>query len=149
MDQSPEYPWSPKRVLGMELKGGFVTGTFCFPYSRDWREIGRWFETLPNNEDVIVVTNEKRQFVGFYLPARVGNRFKYGSPELPKDIRAPHGLYILTVERAQSWMYQLWGLNLDEWHEKFVPLHDFLNEEGELVASVYYLTPQQIEAEFR
>ena len=148
IDHNPEYPWSPKRVLGMELDGGFVTGTFGFPYSRAWRDIGSWFEKLQTNEDVIVVTNEKRQFISFYLPSRVGNRFKYSLPEFSKEIRAPHGLYILIVQRPQSWMYQLWGLHLDEWHEKFVPLRDFANEEGEIIGSVYFLTQEQIETEF-
>jgi hypothetical protein len=148
IDHDPEYPWSPKRVLGMQLDGGFLTGTFGFPYSREWRDIGEWFDGLDNKEDVIVVTNEKRQFVSFYLPSQVGNRFRYSLPEFSDEIRAPHGLYLLIVQRPQSWMYQLWGLHLDEWHEKFVPLHDFVNAEGEVIASVYYLTQQQIEAEF-
>ena len=149
IDHDPEYPWSPKRVLGMELEGGFVAGTFGFPYSREWRDIGQWFENLQTDEDVIVVTNEKRQFVAFYLPSEVGNRFRYSLPEFSEEIRAPHGLYILLIQRPQSWMYQLWGLNLEEWRERFVPLHEFVNEEGEIVGSVYYLTQEQIDAEFR
>ena len=148
IDHDPEYPWSPKRVLGMELDGGFVVGTFGFPYSREWRDIGRWFEGLQTNEDVIVVTNEKRQFVSFYLPTSVGNRYRYSLPEFSEEIRAPHGLYILIVQRPQSWMNQLWGLHLEEWHERFVPLHDFVNEDREIVASVYFLTQEQIETEF-
>jgi hypothetical protein len=149
IDHEPEYPWSPKRVLGMELDGGFVAGTFGFPYSREWRDIGQWFENLQADEDVIVVTNEKRQFVAFYLPSEVGNRFRYSLPEFSEEIRAPHGLYILLIQRPQSWMYQLWGLNLEEWRERFAPLHEFANEEGEIVGSVYYLTQEQIDAEFR
>jgi hypothetical protein len=148
IDHHPEYPWSPKRVLGMELKGGFVSGTFGFPYSREWRDIGKWFANLQTEEDVIVVTNEKRQFVSFYLPAEVGNRFRYSLPEFSDEIRAPHGLYIVIVQKPQSWLYQLWGLHLDEWHERFTPLQDFFNEDGELVASVYFLKQEQINAEF-
>jgi 4-amino-4-deoxy-L-arabinose transferase-like glycosyltransferase len=148
IDHDPEYPWSSKRVLGINLYGDSVEGTFGFPYSREWRDIGRWFENLlQTNEDVIVVTNEKRQFVSFYLP-RVGNRYRYSLPHFSEEIRAPHGLYILIIEKPQSWMYQLWGLNLDVWHEKFAPLQDFVNEKGELVASVYFLTQEQIDAEF-
>jgi hypothetical protein len=148
IDHDPEYPWSPKRVLGMSLDGGSVEGTFGFPYSREWRDIGLWFESLQTPEDVIVVTNEKRQFISFYLPSRVGNRYKYSLPHFSEEIRAPHGLYILIIERPQSWMYQLWGLNLDVWREKFVPMQDFVNEEGERVASVYFITQEQIDAEF-
>jgi hypothetical protein len=149
IDHQPEYPWSPKRVLGMQLDGGLAQGTFGFPYSREWRDIGSWFEKLDNLEDVILVTNERSQFVAFYLPAKVGNRFRYSLPEFSEEIRAPHGLYILIVQRPQSWMYQLWGLHLEEWREKFVPLHDFINEQGEIVASVYFVTEEQIAAEFR
>ena len=38
VDQTPEYPWYPKRVLGMQLERGRLTGTFGFPYLRDWRD---------------------------------------------------------------------------------------------------------------
>ena len=147
IDHDPEYPWYPKRVLGMQFEGGFVSGTFGFPYSREWRDIAKWFQELPN-EDVIMVTNEKRQFATFYMPSKVHNRYKYSLPEFPGEIRAPHGLYILIIQGPQSWTYHLWGLSLDAWHEKFVPLHDFVNEEGKIVASVYFLTPEQIETEF-
>ena len=148
IDHHPEYPWSTKSILGVEYKGGLVSGTFGFPYSREWRDIGKWFANLPTDEDVIVVTNEKRQFVSFYLPQAVGNRFRYSLPEFSDEIRAPHGLYILIVQKPQSWLYQLWGLHLDEWHAKFTPLKDFFNQDGEVVASVYFLTQGQIEAEF-
>jgi hypothetical protein len=148
IDHDPEYPWYPKRVLGMELEGGYLSGTFGFPYSRAWRDIGSWFQSLPNNEDVFLVTNEKRQFATFYLPAKAHNRYKYSLPEFPRELRAPDGLYILIIHRPQSWMDQLWGYSSDGWHEKFVPLHDFVNEEGRIVASVYFLTQGQIETEF-
>ncbi|RPJ19141.1 MAG: hypothetical protein EHM33_30765, partial [Chloroflexi bacterium] len=87
IDHDPEYPWYPKRVLGMQLEGGYLTGTFGFPYAREWRDIGKWFQELPDNEDVIMVTNEKRQFPTFYMPAKVHNRFKYSSTEFPADVR--------------------------------------------------------------
>jgi hypothetical protein len=148
IDHDPEYPWYPKRVLGMELEGGHLAGTFGFPYSREWRDIGKWFQRLPNNENVILVTNEKGQFVTFYLPSRVRYRYRYSLPEFPGGIRAPDGLYILIIQRPQSWMNHLWGLPLDVWHEKFVSLHDFVNEEGTIVASVFFLTQEQIETEF-
>lgn len=148
IDHDPEYPWSPKRVLGMRFEGGFVAGTFGFPYSREWRDIGRWFENLPDNEELVMVTNEKRQIASFYMPAKVRNRHKYSLPEFPGEINAPHGIYVLIVQGPQNWLNHLWGLPLDAWHEKFVPLHDFVNEEGRVVASVYFLTPAQIETEF-
>ncbi|MGZ9236016.1 MAG: hypothetical protein ACXW4E_10875, partial [Anaerolineales bacterium] len=149
IDHDPEYPWYPKRVLGMEFDGGFVAGTFGFPYSREWRDIASWFQNLPNNEDVILVTNEKRQFVTFYMPSNVRNRYKYSLPEFPADFRAPDGVYILIIQGPQSWLKHLWGLPLDAWHQKFVPQHDFVNEEGRVVASIYFLTQEQIETEFQ
>jgi hypothetical protein len=147
IDHTPEYPWNPKRVLGLKIDGGFVSGTFGFPYSREWREIGRWFQELPN-EQVMLVTNEKRQFVSFYLPSKVRNRIKYSTSEFPGDVDAPQGLYILIIHEPQSWTYQFWGLTLEGWREQFVPLHDFVNEEGKVVASVYFLTPEQLETDF-
>ena len=149
IDHTPEYPWNPKQVLGMKFDGGFVSGTFGFPYSREWREIGRWFEALPKEGEVMLVSNEKRQFVSFYLPSSVRNRIKYSTHEFPGQVDAPQGLYILIVHEPQSWTYQFWGLTLEGWREKFVPLHDFKNEEGKIVASVYFLTPEQLETEFQ
>jgi len=95
-----------------------------------------------------VVTNEKFQFITFYLPANVRNRYKYSEKKVPAEIDAPNGLYVLIVPGPQSWMDQLWGLSLNDWHEKFVPLKDFTNEDGEVLASVYFFTPEQIEKEF-
>lgn len=148
IDHTPEYPWNPKQVLGMKLDGGFVSGTFGFPYSREWREIGRWFQELPN-EEAMLVTNEKRQFVSFYLPSKVRNRIKYSTSEFPGNVDAPQGLYILIVHEPQSWTYQFWGLSLEGWREKFIPLHDFVNEEGKVVASVYFLTQEQLRTDFQ
>ena len=94
------------------------------------------------------MTNEKFQFITFYLPANVRNMYKYSEKHVPEQISAPDGVYILIVQGPQSWMEELWGLSLNAWHEKFVPLKDFTNEKGEVVASVYFLTPEQIEQEF-
>jgi hypothetical protein len=148
IDHDPEYPWYPKQVLGMKFDGGFVAGTFGFPYSRQWREIGTWFQNLPDGEKPMLVTNEKRQIARFYLPSNVRNLYKYSLPEFPVEIRATHGIYVLIVHGPQNWMNHLWGWPLDAWREKFVPLHDFANEEGRIVASVYFLTPEQIETQF-
>jgi 4-amino-4-deoxy-L-arabinose transferase-like glycosyltransferase len=148
IDHDPEYPWYPKRVLGMEMEGGFVAGTFGFPYSREWREIGSWFQSLPANQNVTLVTNEKRQIATFYLPSRVHNRHKYSLPEFPGEIDAPHGIYVLIIHGPQNWLQHLWGLPLSAWQEKFVSLQDFANEEGRVVASIYFLTPEQIVTEF-
>jgi hypothetical protein len=152
VDHQPEYLWSPKSVLGMEINGSSSANdslsAFGFPYSREWRAIGSWFENLPTDHHASVVTNEKSEITEFYLPSKVRNLDKYSLRELPEEIRAPNGLYILIVERPQSSKNQLWGLPLNEWHDKFVPLRDFINEEGERVASVYFLTQEQIEKEF-
>ena len=149
IDHDPEYPWYPKSVLGMELEGGFVAGTFGFPYAREWREIGRWFQELSESQDVMLVTNEKRQIATFYLPAKVQKRHKYSLPEFPGEIDAPQGIYILIIHGPQNWVQHLWGLPLDAWHEEFVPLQDFVNQEGKIVASIYFLSPEQIETEFQ
>lgn len=148
IDHRIEYPWYPKPVLGMEFEGGFVAGTFGFPYSRQWREIGTWFENLPDSPEVELITNEKRQFVTFYLPSNVRSRQRYNTGDFPGNVRAPNGIYVLIVQGPQSWTRELWDVSLTEWRERFIPVHDFVNEDGEILASVYFLTPQQIESEF-
>ena len=145
IDHNPEYPWVPKSIPGMELDGGYLTGTFGFPYSRDWREVAKWFDQLPG-EDVTLATNEKLQIARFYLPSKV--HYRYDVSDFPKQVHADNGLYVLLIAEPQSWMNKLWGWRLDEWHDKFVPLHEFVNEEGNVVASVYFLTQEQIDTEF-
>jgi hypothetical protein len=145
IDHDPEYPWYPKHLPGIELDGGYLVGTFGFPYSREWPEIAGWFDRLPNQE-VILVTNEKLQIARFYLPSKV--QYRYGLKDFPGQIRTPQGLYFLFIPGPQSWMNELWGWSFDEWQERLVPQHEFLNEEGKIVASVYFLTIEQIETEF-
>jgi hypothetical protein len=149
IDNNPEYPWYPKHVLGMKFDGGFVAGTFGFPYARDMREIGNWFQKLPDNGDLLMVSNEKRQITSFYIPSKIRFRAKYSIPDFPKEVSAPQGIYILIVQGPQTWTKHLWGLSLDEWHEKFTPLQDFYNEQGQVVASIYFLTQEQINTEFQ
>lgn len=146
IDHDPEYPWYPKSVLGLKLGGGYLAGTFGFPHSREWRDISQWFTDLPD-KNVFLVTNEKLEIATFYLPSKV--RYEYISEEFPGQVKTSNGIYLLIVQRPQNWMNRLWGWPLDEWHKKFVPLHDFVNEEGRVVASVYFLIQEQIDAEFR
>jgi 4-amino-4-deoxy-L-arabinose transferase-like glycosyltransferase len=148
VDRQPEYPWSPKQVLGMQLQGGDLEGTFGFPYDRDWRAIGHWFEQLPQGGDTVLVTNEKDQIASFYLPPGVRNLTRYSKEQYPGKLRAPDGVYVLIVEGPQSWLNDLWGLPPAAWHEKFPPLQDFVDADGRRVAAVYFLTQEQIEAEF-
>jgi hypothetical protein len=132
--------------LNIELSGGFLVGTFGFPYSREWRDIARWFERLPN-QDVDLVTNEKLQIAAFYLPSKV--RYNYISRDFPGNVRGTtNGVYLLIIQRPQSWMDELWGWSVHEWHENLVPLHDFINDNGNTVASIYFLNQDQIDAEF-
>lgn len=145
VDHSPEYPWYPKQLLGMNLDESHVAGIFGFPYSRNWREIGQWFETLPK-QDTIVVLNEKLDFPTFYLPSNI--RYKYITEESPGKIKTAQGIYILLVQNSWIRMNTLWGWSVDEWHRKLTPLHDFINQDGRIVASVYFLTPEQIDANF-
>ena len=145
VDHQPEYPLQPKRLFHMELPGGNPVGAFGFPHSNKWREIGSWFESLPNR-DLTLVTNEKLEIARFYLPSSV--HYRYGRRESPGRIEEPDGLYFLVITTPQSWMDELWGWPLNEWPGKLVPLQSFLNEEGKLVASVYFLTQEQIDAEF-
>ena len=145
IDHDPAYPWYPKSILGMKLGGGYLAGTFGFPYSREWRDIARWFDKLPDKY-VFLVTNEDLEVPAFYLPSKV--RYEYISSEFPGQIQTAHGLYFLVIQRPENWMNRLWGWPLDKWHEKFAPLHDFVNGDGKIVASVYFLTQEQIDAEF-
>ena len=145
VDHQPEYPLQPKRVFHLELPGGNPVGAFGFPHSNNWREIAKWFERLPS-QDLTVVTNEKLEIPRFYMPA--GLQYRYGRPEFPENIHAANGLYVLVLARPQSWMNELWGWSWEEWHGNFVPQNNFLDEEGEIVASVFFLTQEQINTEF-
>lgn len=145
VDHNPEYPWYPKQILGVQLDESHVAGIFGFPYSREWQAIGKWFAELPN-EDTILVMNEKLDIPTFYLPPNV--HFKYISEEAPGKIKTGPGVYILIIQNPWIHMNTLWGWSLDEWHRKLTPLHEFVNKDGKLVASLYFLTQEQVNANF-
>ena len=144
VDHTPEYPWHPKRLFNMDVPGGNLVGIFGFPYSRDWREIGNWFDTLPD-EDIPIITNEKERIASFYLSAPINDQHA----ESVRNIRGRDGAYLVLIEAPQSWVNEIWGWPLSRWHEKFEPLETFFNEEGQLMATVYFLTSEEIEREFR
>jgi len=146
VDHHPEYPWHPKQVLNLRLAGGSLTGTFGFPYAREWREIAGWFASLPRPE-ITLATNEKTDIASFYLPSTV--QYKYSSRRFPSDVEVVDGIYILIVQNPQSWMDELWGVPVSSWRDEFIPIRDFVNDEGRTVASVYFFSEEQIEAAFR
>jgi 4-amino-4-deoxy-L-arabinose transferase-like glycosyltransferase len=148
IDHDPEYPWYHKRVLGIELEesGTYLAGTFGFPYNRKWRDIASWFDRLPD-QTVFLTTNEKRSIARFYLPSKVQGQYLFA--ESAEQIQTSSGLYVLIIQAPQSWIKKPWGLRLDKWPKNSVPLHDFFNEDGELVATIYFLTQEQIDTEFR
>jgi hypothetical protein len=145
IDHHPEYPWYPKRVLGMQLPGGELVGTFGFPYARDWRTIGAWFAAVPRKH-VTVVTNDNEVIAGFYLPSKADLKYRY--LQSPGHVDEPRGLYFLVVQGPQSWRDQLWGWSLDEWRQRVTPLKDFRGSDGQVVASVYFLSQEQLDALF-
>ncbi|TFH37777.1 MAG: hypothetical protein E4G99_01580 [Anaerolineales bacterium] len=145
VDHESEYPWQPKTVLGMEVTGGYLNGLFGVPYNRDWRAIGAWFERSAEKTQ-IVATNEKLIISQFYLPSSV--KYKYIYRDSLQERPVEEGIYILMVENPQSWMDQLWGWTSAQWSENLTPEHEFVNEEGTIVASLYFLTQGQIDAEF-
>jgi hypothetical protein len=145
IDHRPEYPWYSKRVLGMQLQPGELVGTFGFPYTRDWTDIAAWFSTLPAH-DPTVMTNEKTRVASFYLPA--GAQFVYRLSKPVGKFDASRGVYVLIVAGPQSGIDKVWGWTLDKWRQRLIPLREFRGRDGEVVASVYYLTQDQIEANF-
>ena len=141
IDPQPEYPWSPKRVLWWQADGGYLQGTFGFPYNRQWRAIGQWFETAAG-EAPIVVTNEKLVITTFYLPP--DSTIHYRSRVQPESLAPGDQVYVLVVERPQSWVDGLWGWPLAHWSEEFTAVEQFSRTDGGLQASVYRLTADQI-----
>lgn len=145
VDHNPEYPWSSKRTLLWHAEGGFLEGTFGFPYQRDWRALATWFGGLADGE-VLVVTNEKPEIASFYLPEQA--LVHYRTQNLPEWWNPTDGLYVLVVERPQSWLDELWGWKLDEWGENLSPAQVFHGPDGRLLASIYFLTEAQLQSMF-
>jgi hypothetical protein len=145
IDHHPEYPWYPKHVLGIQLQGGELVGTFGFPYARDWRGIAAWFEALPRRQ-VTVVTNDNQVIAGFYLPSKAELNYRY--LRSPGHVNEPRGLYFLVVQGPQSWRDQLWGWSLDEWGQQLTPVREFRGADGQVLASIFYLTQGQLDTLF-
>ncbi len=136
IDHHPEYPWQPKRVLGVEMSGGNLTGTFGFPYARGWRQIGAWFDSL-GEQPVTVVTNEKPEIAGFYLPPI--DPIRYSSLDAPEAPPQEVAVYVLQVEGPQSWFDRLWGWPLKRWITEIAPIKVFVDDQGQPTAWVWLL----------
>ncbi len=145
VNHTPEYPWQPKTVLGTNMPGGYLTGTFGFPYNRDWRAVGAWFAALPR-QDKVVVTNESPEIAGFYLPAKIHLVDIHLEP--PERTDPEMGVYVIIVPDPQSWEYRVWGWSLDEWHQRLHPTATFVNAQGEPSVWLFFLTYDQIRALF-
>jgi hypothetical protein len=145
IDHRPEFPWFPKQVLGMQLWRGARYGNLGFPYSRRWRQIGGWFAALPR-QHVKVVTNERKSIARFYLPSKV----ELGDPYFrsPSHQDEPGGLYFLVVQGPLSWQDRLWGWTLEQWRKRLVPVRQFRNADGQVVASLYFLSQRQLDQLF-
>lgn len=145
IDHHPEYPWQPKRVLGIEMSGGNLTGTFGFPYARGWRQIGAWFDSL-GEQPVTVVTNEKPEIAGFYLPST--DVIRYSSLDAPETPPTDVAVYVLQVAGPQSWFDRLWGWPLTRWTTELAPIKVFLDDQGQPTAWVWLLTRDQVSSSF-
>lgn len=145
VDHRPEYPWNPKHLWVWDLPGGNREGTFGFPYSRNWRDIGNWFAML-SYRDAPVVTNEKSVIPAFYLPDRftIDGRADTRPDQVPDE----PGIYFVAVRRPQSWRGEIWDWPVETWSQRLQPLAEFENEAGEPVATVFFLTRDQIESLF-
>lgn len=146
VDHTPEYPWQSKTVLGLRAKGGYLNGLFGVPYWRGWRDMGAWLSASPLPGRV-VATNEKLVIAQFYLPA--GIKYKYIWRDSLQDLPREDGVFVLVINHPQSFMNRLWGWSFEEWHDKLPSLYDSVNENGEIVASIYYVNSYEMREEFR
>jgi hypothetical protein len=146
VDHTPEYPWFSKAVLGMTLREDLRDALLGFPYSRDWQAIGSWFAELPG-EKVTLVSNEKQEIASFYLPSKVN--LLYRLSDYPGKIKAPEGVYFLIVQGPQSGQKQLWGWPTAEWQQRLMPVHEFLNADRQVIASVYFVSQEMLNPTFR
>ena len=142
VDHNPEYPWQPKTILSLELAGGDLSGTFGFPYSRQWNEIGGWF-TQNTRSAAVVVTNEKPTIPLFYLPPSV--LVVEVNQQYLEKLNERDEVAVLLIENPQSWIKTFWGLSLEEWRNTEEPVQVFRDKSGRLRASVYYMTKERIQ----
>ena len=141
VDHNPEYPWQPKTFLSLGLAGGELDGTFGFPYSREWNEIGGWF-TQNTGSVAVVATNEKPTIPLFYLPPSV-SVVEVNQQYLEK-LNDGDRVAALLIESPQSWLKTFWGLSPEEWRNTEEPVRVFRDQGGRLRASVYYMTKERI-----
>ncbi len=141
VDHTPEYPWKPKSVLGVHMPGGYLLGTFGFPYHREWRAVSDWFSALPG-KDKSAVTNENPEITAFYLPARVHLVDIHLDP--PDRSDPEKGIYVIIVRSPQSWQSSLWGWSVEGWHQRLQPTATFVDSQGEPVVWLFFLTYDEI-----
>ena len=141
VDHNPEYPWQPKKFLNLELPGGKLSGTFGFPYFREWKEIRGWF--MQNQKtDTVIATNEKIIITRFYLPPTM--QYEFADREYLKRMSYSDKIILLLIENPQSWRRTFLGLSLEEWKNAAKPVKVFLDKSGKLQGSIYDLTKEEI-----
>jgi len=140
VDYTPEYPWVPRKVLGLEFPSVHLV-TYGFPHHRNLPEIGAWFAENYENEQFIV-SNEYISVLEFYLPSQ----FVFSSvKEIDQQLIAGwDGVLILWIEQPQSWIDKIWGIRKETWDIYGQPIHEFQTRDNRNLGSVYSFTQEEI-----
>jgi hypothetical protein len=138
VDHQKEYPWSDKKFFHWDIRGQYMEGIMGFPYNRQWKEIGQFFAYNNRVKEQYYTTNEKQIISAFYLPKHMV--YCENGMVASQQINRGDGLFMIIVERPQSWENTIFGRSIIAWKDRLVPVKIFTDKNGHLLSSVYYLT---------
>ncbi len=138
----PEYPWQTKSFLVWKFQPQAYEGMMGFPYSRHWREIGKFLQNNQGDNPAWYISNEKVAIAGFYLPENI--QFYDVESKKPPKIAPDEKIFAIVVEHPQSWLTEFLGQPADTWKSQHTPIASFKGEQMELLAEVYAIDPSQL-----
>jgi hypothetical protein len=137
VDNTREYPWESKRVLGWEFKRLTRKNIFGFPYYRHWEKIGMYLKTTGGNG--YFFTNEKPSITRYYIP----KEFKNLEEEVYDTKDSPEVIYLIYIQRPQSHRDKILDKEHSYWKQRYQPVKTFFNR-GREVATIYRIPAQEI-----
>lgn len=136
VDHRPEYPWEPKRFLAMNFPSKVMAGVMGFPYRRGWERAAAYLDRHAEPGTQYYVTNERAALAEFYLPSRFVNA-DLADGVLTPDLKQRDIVYVLQVERPQSWRATPFNLKPETWSKVATPIRTFEDKSGRAAIKLF------------
>jgi hypothetical protein len=141
VDHRAEYPWQAKKFLGMKFHSRVMAGVMGFPYRREWALAAKYLDEHAGSGVQYYVTNERARLVDFYMPPRFKNA-EISDGELTAELPAHGTVYVLKVERPQSWRNVVFYTGSDKWPKIGTLMRTFEDARGHTTIKVFSVSSE-------